>query len=567
MSPRLDLRVPVGLPAWAQLGAWSAALALTTAGYGLLVGPLLRALFGGEHLTWPGELADVLPPPPSVSTLRIWLPGLLVAVALVKGLATHRHAVVTARLGQRVIRQLRTRVFRHLLQLTPDAATALGAGDLLTRLLDDTEAVEAVAVESRIILLRDGTQVVALLAVCLAVEWRLALVVFGVYPLVFLPVARVTRRLRRAAGAAQQARSALAAEALDGLARLLPTQLTATEATAAARFEAAARALEDQRLRTVATRALSGPINEAVGALALAATLAVAVRQIAAGTLAAEHVLSFFVSVLLLYQPVKGLVRAVGLWAPGRAALDRLVALADAPVLPATTAGRSSPTSPPTITARQLTLDRGGRAVFARLDFSVPAGTMAAVVGPNGAGKSSLMLALAGLVPISSGQLLVDGVGVADLTPSVWRARVGWVTQAAAVGRASMRENVTLGREVATEAWTRATGLAGLEAVAARLPAGWETPLGDGGSGLSGGELRRLAFARALLADPRLLVLDEPESHLDAEARVALVQLLTSARAGRTVILFTHDPALAALADLQIALNPEGLPAGEGTTS
>ena len=129
MNVRLDVRVPVGLLSWARLAGWSAALALTTAAYGLLVGPLLRALFGGEHLTWPGELADVLPPPPSVSDLRAWLPGLLVAVALVKGLASHRHAVATARLGQRVIRQLRGRVFRHLLQLTPDAAGALGAGD------------------------------------------------------------------------------------------------------------------------------------------------------------------------------------------------------------------------------------------------------------------------------------------------------------------------------------------------------------------------------------------------------------------------------------------------------
>jgi ABC-type transport system involved in cytochrome bd biosynthesis fused ATPase/permease subunit len=177
------------------------------------------------------------------------------------------------------------------------------------------------------------------------------------------------------------------------------------------------------------------------------------------------------------------------------------------------------------------------------------------------------MLALAGLAPITAGALRVDGIEVSDLAPAAWRASVGWVTQAAAAGRASLRENVLLGRTPTVEAWEAAVALAGLASVAARLPQGWETLLGDAGAGLSGGELRRVACARALLGNPSLLVLDEPETHLDAEARAALVQLLTSARAGRTVLLFTHDPALAALADLQIPLKIKDLPPGEGTSA
>lgn len=552
----------IGWGMWARLALWSALLALSTAAYGLLVGPLLRALFGGADLSWPAPIATFLPPAPTVAQLRAILPPLLVGAAALKGLATYRHAVLSAQLGQGVVRRVRARAMGTLLALTPEAAHHLGQGGALTHLSEDADALERFVMEGRVALIRDAAQLAALLIVCVLVEWRLALVVFGLYPLIFWPVAHLNRRLRRAAGATHEAKAQLNAEALEAWQLRTAAQLTGTEPWWRARVERASEALERTRLRVVSTRALSGPLNEAVGALALAATLLVAVREIEAGRLAAEHVLSFFVSVLLLYQPAKGVLRALAVRAPALAALDRLAALQRLPQLEVTAGGEAPPEGALALRVRGLDLDRAGRPVVRGLSFELPAGESLALLGPNGAGKSSVVLALAGLLAPASGQIFVNGRPLEDLDAAAWRAKVGWVLQHAGVGRGSLEENVRWGRAIDAQAWQR--GTAGLAALVQQREAGWEHRLEGDGQSLSGGEMRRVALARALVVRPGLLVLDEPEAHLDAGARAELAALIEASRGVCTVLLCTHDPRLAALTARQVHLPPSEAARGGG---
>lgn len=540
-------------PHWAlalRVVAWSALLALLTATYGALVGPLLRALFGGE-LAWPAMLAPHLPPPPRAETLRLWLPALLVGSAVLKGVAQQRQTAGAARLGQRVLVDLRGRLHARILGLPPDAVALIGIGQLQSRAMHDVEAIERWAVEGTAIRLRDGAQVIALLALCLVIEWRLALVVFGIYPLVFLPIARIGRRLRRAAGAAQAARGDLQVELDDQLRRLAWIQLSASDAAARQRFASLNQAVAHARVRQVDVRSLAPPLNEIVGALALAGTLIYAGQRISAGTLAAEHVLSFFVAVLMLYQPVKGIVRAQAIVEPGRAAWARMGAILDHPAHLPAEGGRPPPDAPPTLRFEGLCVQRGGRAVIAGLDGVVPAGSWAAIEGPNGAGKTTLAWTLARLLDASAGQVRVDGVPLRDLDPVAWRARIGWMTQRPLLGRGSLEANLRSGAEADMEYGAR---LAGLAPIVARLPAGWQTVLGDDGAGLSGGEQQRVALARALARRPSVLILDEPTAHLDAAARADLIERVQALRGQMTILLITHDPALAAQADQRIRL-------------
>jgi ABC-type multidrug transport system fused ATPase/permease subunit len=536
--------------------AWMAVLAACTSAYGLLAGPALRALFGGETLQWPAALAGLLPAPPDVATLRRWLPGLIVTVAILKGFAFHRQEVGMARLGQAVVLHLRVRLHDRLLVLPPDVAHAFGAGDLHSRFTHDADAAERLFTGGVAAVVRDGLTAIALVGACVALDPVLALLALGLYPLGFWPILRFGRRLRRAAAAQHARRGALATVTHEHLSRLPLIQLSAAEVRASADFHDAAAAAGRAAVRGVALRAAASPIAEVLGAAALAGTLLYASDRIRGGALAPETVMSFFATLMMLYQPAKGLARAQAVLAPGRAALDRIAAvLALADRLPSGGRGAPAPTTPPAVALRGVTAERGGRAVLSGLNLVLPAGRVTALTGPNGAGKTTVAWLVARLVDPSAGEVRVDGRPLADLDVSAWRRAVGWVTQAPLLGRGTLRDNVLFGAADAS-ALEEAATLAGLVPLVARLPKGWDTPLGDGGAGLSGGEQQRVALARALVRRPVLLVLDEPTAHLDAAAVAAFREALAQVARGRTVLLVTHDRALLDLADHVVTLSP-----------
>lgn len=554
-DPHLRALLAPRWPTVLRLTAWAGLLALCTAAYGALAGPVLRALFGGEALAWPGWLAPHLPPPPDVATLRRMLPAVIVGVALLKGLAFHRHAVGLAELGQAVVADLRRALHRRLLALPPDVAHALGQGDLVSRSTHDADAAERLVVDGVAALVRDGLQAAALIAVCVALDPALALVAFAVYPLAFWPVARFARRLRRAAGTAHAERGALTIELSDQLARLPLVQLSGAEGWAGRRFGGAVDAVARAVVRSVRIRAFASPFTEILGAAALAGTLVYAAGRVAAGDLAPEHVIGFFAALMMLYQPIKGLVRAQEVIQPGRAALARIAEVLDAPERLPAGGAEAPPVEAPAIRLEGVEVRRGDRAVLTGLDLALRPGWITALVGPNGAGKTTTAWLIAGLVAPDAGRITVDGVDLRALDAHRWRARIGWVTQGLDVGRGTLRDNVLFGEPPGAEARLAAVAaLTGLDAVVARAPAGWRTPLGDGGAGLSGGERQRVALARALVRDPTVLVLDEPDAHLDAAALDALRAALPAVAEGRTVLLITHDPRVAALADRVVRL-------------
>ncbi len=530
-------------------------LALATAAYGALAGPLLRALFGGEALAWPAWAGPLLPPPPTIDSLRLWLPLVVVCVALVKGVAWHRHAVGSARLGQGVVERARARLHSRVLALPPDAARAIGAGELLSRGTHDAEALERLVTAGLVSVVRDGAQAVALVALCFALDWRLALLAFVVYPVAFWPIARLGRRLRRASGHAHEARAALATELHDQLDRLPLVQLSGATEAAERRFGEVSTGVRDAVVRAARVRALASPVAEVAGAVALAAAVWYASNAVARGTLAGEHVMSFLAALLLLYQPVKGLARAQEVIQPGRAALERLDWLLGLPDRFPAGGALAPPSEAPGVEVRDLVVRRGERVALNSATLALTPGRVTAVVGPNGAGKTTLAWALAALVRPDAGEVLVDGVPLERLDAGAWRQRVGWVTQTPLLGRGTMRENVAFGGDASDADLEQAARLAGLLPLVERLPDGWQTRVGDGGAGLSGGERQRVVLARALARRPTLLVLDEPAAHLDAAAREALVTALPEVCAGRTVLLITHDERLAAAADRVVRLS------------
>uniref|UniRef100_UPI0025DF460B ATP-binding cassette domain-containing protein n=1 Tax=Oceanithermus sp. TaxID=2268145 RepID=UPI0025DF460B len=179
-----------------------------------------------------------------------------------------------------------------------------------------------------------------------------------------------------------------------------------------------------------------------------------------------------------------------------------------------------------------------------------------ALVGPSGAGKSTLVRLLLGFLTPDAGRLLVGGTDLAMIDPAAWRERVAWVPQRPFVQQGTVRENLLLARPTASEAeLARAAADAGALEFIERLPQGWDTPLGEDGAGLSGGQLQRLAMARAFLKDAPFVFLDEPTAHLDPVSERRVHEALDRLRRGRTVLVVAHRLDAAPLAERVLVMD------------
>ena len=225
--------------------------------------------------------------------------------------------------------------------------------------------------------------------------------------------------------------------------------------------------------------------------------------------------------------------------------------------------GPTSPIRPgPLCVVEQLRVDYPGRDQPALEGFGleVAPGEIVALTGPSGCGKSTLLCVLLGFVVPTSGTVRIGAVDLAELDPEAWRRRIAWVPQRPYLFASSIDANMRLGRPSATVAEVdAAVAAAGLGPVVAGLPDGLATVLGESGVGLSAGERQRVALARAFLRDAPLLLLDEPTASLDGEIEAEVLAAVRRLAAGRTVLLVAHRPALAALADRVVAMEPAGV--------
>ncbi|WP_075215018.1 thiol reductant ABC exporter subunit CydD [Mongoliimonas terrestris] len=248
--------------------------------------------------------------------------------------------------------------------------------------------------------------------------------------------------------------------------------------------------------------------------------------------------------------------------APAR---PRLLRADPAPAAPPVVLTHAAPAAP-TVTVHGLTVTApGGAVMVADVSFEVSPGETVALWGPSGAGKSTVLAALAGLVAPSAGTITVGDDTLSPTTADAIRRRVAWIGQTPLTLSASLARNLTLAEPADRGpadpcALERAIADAGLGAFVARLPRGLATPIGEAGAGLSGGELRRLAVARALVADRPLVLADEPTADLDADTADAVRAGLLKAAAGRTLIVATHDPLLARQMDRVIRLAAPSAP-------
>ena len=456
--------------------------------------------------------------------------------------------------------QLRARLLTRAQALGPLGLRAQASGDLITRLVDGVDAVLPYFARY---LPQVSTAALVPLLLALFVfpaDWISGLILLLTAPLIpffMILVGNAAERASRQRYAQLTRLGAAFMDALGGLSTL--RQLGAAERVAQ-RLDA-----DGENYRLLTMQVLRVAFLSAL-VLEFFATVSIAVVAVLIGFRLLWHELSFHdgLFVLLLAPEFYLPLRALGTLRHARmdalAAAQQMAVLDDAPPqasAPLAGGHHAPPDHAPGVRIDNVNYVHVGRAAALReCSFELQPRRVTALVGATGSGKSTLLNLLLGFAPPESGRVLIDGIDLANLDMTQWRARIAWVPQQIHIFEGSVRDNLLLAAPRADAAvLQRAAADSGLDAVIARLPQGWDTPLGEHGLGLSGGEIQRLALARALLREhANVWLLDEPTAHLDADSAQAVERVIRTAAATRTVLLVAHRLATAQAADRVVVL-------------
>ena len=519
-------------------------LAGATAGYAWMSGPLLHFLTSGDP-DGLGPVFRLLPgfDPASVDRGQVLLavPAALLLLGLAKGIAYFGQFVQMGMVAQLVVRDLREALFARLVELAPADLAEERTGDLLTRFGADLTAVEHGLHTAVPAWLRDGIQVLALLALCFVLDWRLSLLAFGVLPLAALPLSRLGKRLKRVAKQGQRSVGRLAELVHETVAGIRVVQAYGMRGRALRRFDEENRRWLGLQRKSLRARGLASPAMELLAITGIALALAFALRQVGEGALLSADLLSFLATVALLLQPAKNLGKVGGPFLQAGAAAERIFEVLDRePSLADRPDARPIERLRDSIRFEAVDFRHGERTVLDRFDFELRRGEVVALVGPSGAGKTTVARLLARAADPCGGRIAVDGIDLRDVALASLREQVAVVPQEVLLFDDTVRANVAYGLDVSEEAIRAALRAAHALDFVDALPAGLDTVIGERGSSLSGGQRQRLAIARALLRDAPVLVLDEATSALDSESEREVQAALDALLAGRTALVIAH---------------------------
>jgi ATP-binding cassette, subfamily C, bacterial CydC len=514
------------------LGAVAAGAAATGCGVALLAVSGFLLARASQH---PGILAI------SVAVVAVR------ALSIGRGVSRYLERLASHDVAFRVLAQVRVAIWRRLEALAPAGLAVFRSGDLLARLISDVDATQDLFIRGVTPVLAAALVGGGAVTVCLLILVPAAAVLAAglltagiVVPLAGVAVAR------RAAHATAPARGRLAATVTDLLDGAADLQAFGAADAALARADATDAELTGLEGRTASASALGAGLMSAVTGLTVWGVLLLGVAATGTGALSRVPLAVLTLTALAAFEAVTALPAAAVQLGQARVAAGRIAAVTDTPdPVRDPCHPRALPVGLFTIALRDATVryESNGAPALDRVSLDLPPGRRVALVGANGAGKSTLAAVLMRFCELSGGAALLDGHDLASYAADDVRSVIGGCPQDPHLFDATLRDNLRLARPDATDDE--------LEGAAARarllpwirsLPRGWDTPVGTHGAAVSGGERQRLALARAFLADPALLILDEPTAHLDPASRHALTADLLQATQDRSVLFITHQP-------------------------
>ncbi|MFZ0409118.1 MAG: ABC transporter ATP-binding protein [Cyanobium sp.] len=464
------------------------------------------------------------------------------AVFLLQKLAQFGQDTLLAGPALQVSQELRRQLFARLQRLDFGALEKLSAGDLTYRLTEDADRVGEVIYKTIQDTTPSALQLLVVLGYMVWLDWPLALATLLLAPIVALLVSAFGARVMNAAERSQKQVSDLAALLGEAIGGLPLVRAYAAEPWLQQRFDLEIDLHRRARHRTMTLLAQQHPVVGFIEAFGILAVLVIGAVRIQAGGLNAQGFATFMTALLMLIDPISHLTTNFNEFQQGQASLRRLRAIESEPVEPPDRPGAR----PLGQVQGRLVLEgvsfgyAADQPVLHDLNLEIEPGQMVALVGPSGAGKSTLFSLLLRFNTAQRGRVLLDGQDLAELRARELRQAIALVPQQSSVFSGTVAEVIAFGRAASRDQVKAAARLANASAFIEALPQGYDSRIEERGSNFSGGQLQRLAIARAVLGNPAILLLDEATSALDAEAETAVQQGLDQAMAGRTVLVIAH---------------------------
>jgi len=495
---------------------------------------------------------------PDPKTLLFWSSAVLIAY-VAKGLGAYFSAYLMTDIGQRVVRDLRDQLFKHILDQSAAFFSRWSTGPLMSRITNDVGQVQQAVSETVGDLLREGLALLGYAALLFYWDAGLALVCITGAPVVVYPLVRLGQRVRRSTRRSQEQTehlSHIAAEAFTGH-RIV--KAFGAEEHEGRRFKKASELLYRINLKITSTVAILPPLMEFLGGLAVVGLIWYGSREISSGNTTQGSFLGFIFAAFMMYTPIKKLSRVNTNLQQALAASERIFKMLDTH-----TEVKERPGAQPLRPLRErvefrnvaFTYD-GPQSGFVLRDvsFSVPAGQMVAIVGLSGAGKTTLVNLIPRFYDVSSGSVLIDGVDVRDVTLRSLREQVGIVTQETVLFDDTIAVNIAYASPGSSlDDIESAARAAHAHDFILAQPHGYQTRIGERGQKLSGGQRQRIAIARALLKNSPLLILDEATSALDAESEQLVQDALVTLMQNRTAFVIAHRLSTVRRADKIVVL-------------
>jgi ATP-binding cassette, subfamily B, bacterial MsbA len=531
--------------------------------------PLLKHLFGTAGQLRPGStrleaFMDRLVEPlvagltPGQAAARLVI--LLALGLLLKNALSYSSTQISVRAQEGLVRDLRSRLFAHLLTLDMGFFQRTRAGQLISAMITEVDQTKTVITASLLSFFQNLVVVATTMVILSQISLQLTLLTLALVPFLVLSLQVLVRRLRRHAQARAYERGEITAMAAERLGAIRLIRAYGEEGREAARFGAQAERYRKRVIRTQRFSSLTSPLTEVFSGFLVILIIWAGTKPALVGLstpLAPEAIIVFLMAALKLTSPLKTIASFPAAMAVTLASAERVFEFLDQPSAEVDRPGEEAARFEREIVFDRVSFRYGdGDLVLTDLSFRLPRGKIVALVGPSGAGKTTAADLLPRFHDPSSGQILMDGVPLTRLTRRSLRALMGVVSQDTVLLNDTVHANIGYGSVGATreqvEAAARAANAAGFIAA---LPQGFETMLGERGTRLSGGQRQRIAIARALLRDPPILILDEATSALDTESERLVQQAIDRLMRQRTVLVIAHRLATVRDADEIVVLD------------
>jgi ABC transporter fused permease/ATP-binding protein len=448
-------------------------------------------------------------------------------------------------LGERVVADLRGLVVDRLVTLPLGWFHERRSGELVGRLSSDVTVIEDVVGSELSMATRNAVQMAGALVMLFVIDVKLTLMMLGIVPPITLVTVYFGRKLRGMSRGVQDALAHVSGEVQESIGAIATVQAFAREDFEAKKYRSGVERAFEKTLEMVRWRSWFMSTAMTAGLVGIAAVVWLGGHAMIDGRLSGGELTSFFLYTFMVAGAVGDLS---GLWASlqrAAGATDRLFAVIDSvPEIRDPEQPKALPAGAGAIRFERASFaypTRRGQPVLTEVDLEIRPGEVVALVGPSGAGKSTILSLLYRFYDVDSGRVLFEGVDVRELALADLRRALAIVAQEPVLWSGTIRDNIAYGRAGATrDEIEQAARDANAHDFITGFPDGYDTLIGERGTKLSGGQKQRIALARALVANPRVLILDEATSNLDAESEAAVQTALARVRAGRTTLVVAH---------------------------